>query len=67
MINQAEKQYCEQSAIVDDVMQNLGETLDNLRRANFTGAFNLEFNFHKGDISKKVKYGTIETSLYPRK
>ncbi len=41
--------------------------LFDLGESEFTGSLRLEFNFHKGDISKKVKCGIIETLTYPNK
>ncbi len=49
-------------SIICDIVMNLGEILENLKEKSFTGALKLEVNFHNGNISKKLKYGTIETT-----
>ncbi len=57
----------ERRDIICDITKDLGEALENFGKDSFTGAFKIEFNFHKGDISKKVKCGIIETLTYPNK
>ncbi len=56
----------QQEHIICDVTQDLSRILYDLGQSSYSGVFKLEFNFHKGDISKKVKHGTVETIIYDK-
>ncbi len=66
METQIKKNWIEQGFIMRDAMQEITDIFNSLGENNFTGAFKLEFNFHKGSLSRKIKHGTIETTIFPR-
>ncbi len=55
-----------QGGMVCEATKELERMLDWLEKCRFTGTYILEINFHDGDISKKIKRGTVETIRLPK-